>query len=114
MSGSNPEAEVVTRSIGTGVPGFDDSLPPINMDLRRIEEVLSKLLDNAAKYSPPGTQITISAEKLGSMVVASVADQGPGIDGIDQGMVFDKFFRGRGQRYSVKGTGMPCHRKSDH
>lgn len=84
----------------------DESLPAIMIDLRRIQEVLAQLLDNAAKYSPPGTTITITVEKQGRMVVTSVADQGPGIDGIDQGMVFDKFFRGRGQRYSVQGTGM--------
>ncbi len=83
-----------------------DSLPPINIDLRRIEEVLSQLLDNAAKYSPAGTTITITAETQGQTLVTSVADQGSGIDGVDQGMVFDKFFRGRGQRQSVKGTGM--------
>ncbi len=40
------------------------------------------------------------------MLVTSVADQGPGIDAIDQNMVFDKFYRGRGQRQSVQGTGM--------
>jgi two-component system sensor histidine kinase KdpD len=85
---------------------IDDAAPPIRIDLRRIEEVLAQMLDNAAKYSPAGTTITITAETQGRMLVTSVADQGPGIDGIDQGMVFDKFFRGRGQRYSVKGTGM--------
>lgn len=85
---------------------IDDDAPLIRIDLRRIEEVLSQLLDNAAKYSPAGSTITITAETRGRMLVTSVADQGPGIDGIDQGMVFDKFFRGRGQRHSVKGTGM--------
>jgi two-component system sensor histidine kinase KdpD len=35
-----------------------------------------------------------------------VADQGPGIDSIDQNMIFDKFYRGRGQRQTVQGTGM--------
>jgi two-component system, OmpR family, sensor histidine kinase KdpD len=83
-----------------------DSLPLVNMDLRRTEEILSQLLDNAGKYSPRGTPITITAEVQGDMLVTSVADQGPGIDSIDQSMVFDKFYRGRGQRQSVQGTGM--------
>jgi two-component system, OmpR family, sensor histidine kinase KdpD len=39
-------------------------------------------------------------------LVMSVADQGPGIDGVDQGMIFDKFYRGRGQRSTIQGTGM--------
>jgi len=83
-----------------------DSLPRANMDLRHTEEILSQLLDNAGKYSPRGTPITITAEVQGNMLVTSVADQGPGIDAIDQNMVFDKFYRGRGQRQNVQGTGM--------
>ena len=76
------------------------------MDLRQAEEILSQLLDNAGKYSARGTPITITAEVQGNMMVTSVADQGTGIDSIDQSMVFDKFYRGRGQRHSVQGTGM--------
>jgi two-component system sensor histidine kinase KdpD len=83
-----------------------DSLPRVNMDLRHAEEIISQLLDNAGKYSPRGTPITITAEVQGNMMVTSVADQGPGIDSIDQSMVFDKFYRGRGMRQSVQGTGM--------
>lgn len=83
-----------------------DRLPRVNMDLRHTEEILSQLLDNAGKYSPRGTPITITSEVQGNMLVTSVADQGPGIDAIDQSMIFDKFYRGRGQRQSVQGTGM--------
>jgi two-component system sensor histidine kinase KdpD len=84
----------------------DESLPLVNMDLQRIGEVLAQLLDNAGKYSPPGTLITITSEIKNGKLLTSVADQGPGIDGIDQGMIFDKFFRGRGQRSTIQGTGM--------
>jgi two-component system sensor histidine kinase KdpD len=83
-----------------------ERLPLVNMDLRHTEEILSQLLDNAGKYSPRGTPITITAEVQGKMLVTSVADQGPGIDSIDQNLIFDKFYRGRGQRQSVQGTGM--------
>jgi two-component system sensor histidine kinase KdpD len=83
-----------------------DSLPKVSMDLRQTEEILSQLLDNAGKYSPRGMPITITAEVQGNMLVTSVADEGPGIDSIDQSMIFDKFYRGRGQRQSVQGTGM--------
>lgn len=85
---------------------LSDSLPRVSMDLRHTEEILSQLLDNAGKYSPRGTPITITAEVQGNCLVTSVADQGPGIDSIDQSMVFDKFYRGRGQRKNVQGTGM--------
>jgi two-component system sensor histidine kinase KdpD len=85
---------------------LSDQLPRVKMDLRHTEEILSQLLDNAAKYSPPGTSITITSEVQGPMLLTSVADQGAGIDAIDQSMIFDKFYRGRGQRQSVQGTGM--------
>jgi two-component system sensor histidine kinase KdpD len=85
---------------------LSEPLPMVNLDLRHTEEILSQLLDNAGKYSPRGTPITITAEVQGDMLVTSVADQGPGIDAIDKNMVFDKFYRGRGQRQNVQGTGM--------
>ena len=64
-----------------------ESLPPIRVDLERIAEVLVQLLENAAKYSPAASPITITAERAGKMVSISVADQGPGID--DHGAVAD-------------------------
>ena len=39
-------------------------------------------------------------------VTTSVADHGPGIDDFEQAMIFEKFYRGKGQRYLVRGTGM--------
>jgi two-component system sensor histidine kinase KdpD len=83
-----------------------ESLPPVRIDLERIAEVLVQLLENAAKYSPAGTPITISAEPAGKMVDIGVADRGPGIDDMEQSLVFEKFYRGRDQRYRVQGTGM--------
>ncbi len=82
------------------------SLPKVRVDSDRIVEVLKQLLENAAKYSPPTSPVTITAECKGDRVVTSVTDHGPGIDDFEQGMVFDKFYRGRDQRYSVQGTGM--------
>ena len=81
-------------------------LPMIRMDLDRIIEVLVQLLDNAAKYSPAGSVIHITAELRDRNVVTSVADHGVGIDDIEQLMIFEKFYRGRNQRVAVKGTGM--------
>jgi two-component system, OmpR family, sensor histidine kinase KdpD len=64
------------------------------------------LLENAAKYSPPASPITITAELCADRIVTSITDHGPGIDEFEQSLVFDKFYRGRDQRYSVQGTGM--------
>lgn len=91
------------REVNVRVP---DNLPPVSVDLERIAEVLAQLLENAAKYSPAGTPITISAEVAGKMVTISVADRGPGIDDLELSLIFEKFYRGKDQRYRVQGTGM--------
>ncbi len=67
---------------------------------------LVKLIDNANLYSPKEQPIVITAELTGDSVTTSVADRGPGIDDLEQGMIFDKFYRGKDQRYLVRGTGM--------
>lgn len=82
------------------------NLPLLRMDLDRITEVITHLLDNAGKYSPPDTPIHITAELQNDKVVTSIADHGPGIDDMEQQMVFEKFYRGREQRMIIQGTGM--------
>ena len=66
----------------------------------------TSLIDNANLYSPKDQPITIMAELTGGTVTTSVADRGPGIDDFEQTMIFDKFYRGKDQRYLVRGTGM--------
>jgi two-component system sensor histidine kinase KdpD len=78
----------------------------ITMDGERIQEVLAQLLENAGKYSPPEAPIRITAEFKGEYLEVSVSDQGTGIDDMEQGLIFDKFYRGKNQRYRVQGTGM--------
>ena len=82
------------------------SLPPVRADLERAKEALVQLIDNANLYSPKDQPITITAELTGDTVTTSVADHGPGIDDFEQTMIFDKFYRGKDQRYLVRGTGM--------
>jgi len=84
----------------------DMELPAVRADFERIVDVLMKLIDNANLYSPKEQPITISAEANGDFVATSVADRGPGIDSFEQEMIFDKFYRGKDQRYLVRGTGM--------
>jgi len=81
-------------------------LPAVSIDLKRVAEVLSQLLENAGKYSPPEAPIHVTAELRGNDIVTSVADHGPGIDDLEQAMIFEKFYRGRDQREMVQGTGM--------
>jgi two-component system, OmpR family, sensor histidine kinase KdpD len=83
-----------------------DSLPTVSMDLDRISGVLVQLLENAAKYSPAASPIRITAEQNAGMLSVSVADRGPGIDDFEQALIFDKFYRGKNERYRVQGTGL--------
>jgi len=82
------------------------NLPPVRADLNRVKDALVHLIDNANIYSQKEAPITISAEVTGDAVTTSVADRGPGIDDFEQGMIFDKFYRGKDQRFLVRGTGM--------
>jgi len=83
-----------------------ETLPAVRADMQRASDILVQLLDNAHLYSPKDLPITISAETSGDFVTFSIADSGPGIDPFEQGLIFDKFYRGRDQRYLVRGTGM--------
>jgi two-component system, OmpR family, sensor histidine kinase KdpD len=81
-------------------------LPRVQADPERTKDILVNLIDNANLYSAKEEPITVSAELTGDNVTISVADRGPGIDDFEQGMIFDKFYRGKDQRYLVRGTGM--------
>jgi len=83
-----------------------ENLPPVRVDVARAREALVQLIENANQYSPPDRPITITAEPSGNFVVISVADRGNGIDDPEQALIFEKFYRGKDQRYSVEGTGM--------
>jgi len=91
------------RTIETRVPR---DLPPVSADFARTKEVLVKLVDNAHQYSEKHTPIIISAEVAGDSVLISVADRGRGIDALEQAMIFEKFYRGKDQRFLVRGSGM--------
>src|SRR5579859_3367352 len=65
----------------------------IHVDGPKIQRVLTNLVENAAKYSPPGTEIWVSVTRRFNQVVFCVADQGPGIAVEDQADVFEPFYR---------------------
>jgi two-component system sensor histidine kinase KdpD len=83
-----------------------ENLPTVRADPERAKEALVQLIDNANLYSPKEQPITISAELTGAAVTISVSDRGSGIDDFEQTMIFEKFYRGKDQRYLVRGTGM--------
>jgi PAS domain S-box-containing protein len=68
-------------------------LPLVFADRDRVSEVLTNLLDNADKYSPPGTPITVDVQADQLSVTFSVRDSGRGVPPADLDRVFDKFYR---------------------
>jgi two-component system sensor histidine kinase KdpD len=83
-----------------------NQLPPVPIDATLIQQVLVNLLDNAAKFSPPGTTIDISVEQTEGDLVVRVADRGPGLPPGHESQIFEKFFRGDGQARSGSGIGL--------
>ncbi|HEX3726692.1 MAG TPA: sensor histidine kinase KdpD [Pirellulales bacterium] len=69
-------------------------MPFVPMDDLLIEQVLLNLLENAAKYSPPGTPIELTAFADGKLLTVEVADRGAGLPQADLPRVFEKFYRG--------------------
>jgi two-component system sensor histidine kinase KdpD len=82
-------------------------LPPVELDYLQIDQVLTNLLENAARYTPAGSPIEVSAHLEGEEMVISVADRGPGIPAADLERIFDKFYRVLGtQRTTGSGLGL--------
>jgi two-component system sensor histidine kinase KdpD len=86
-------ADALTRDHRLEVE-LESELPVVRVDASLIAEVLYSLIDNAAKYSPSGSRIKISAGRAeNEMIMIAVEDQGRGIPATLRERVFDKFFR---------------------
>ena len=68
-------------------------LPCMNIDAKRIRQVLDNLINNAIKYSGGGTKVVIEAQRVGAELQVSVADQGRGILAEDLQRIFDRMYR---------------------
>jgi two-component system sensor histidine kinase KdpD len=87
-----------------------EELPAVRVDERAVSEVVYTLVDNAAKYSPAGTRIKLSAGLVDGMIEMAVEDEGEGVPVGLRERVFDKFFRatrdGDVSTRQPSGTGM--------
>jgi two-component system sensor histidine kinase KdpD len=100
------DAELAGHIVAVAIP---KNLPPIFADAISIRKVLGHLLQNAGKYSPTGSRISISAEDSATnpdFVTIRVENEGPGIASDERDLIFDKFYRGRDQRQLAPGTGL--------
>jgi two-component system sensor histidine kinase KdpD len=108
-------AEIVTRDHRL-VVALDDELPALSVDAASIIEVIYILLDNASKYAPAGSTITVHASRDDERYVRIASDQGPGIPPDLRERVFEKFFRvpareSHDPRRSGVGLGLPIGRR---
>jgi two-component system sensor histidine kinase KdpD len=95
-------AALAGHQIATEVP---EDLPLVQFDAVLIERVLCNLLENAAKYTPVGSLVKVSAELHGTWLKIAVADNGPGLPHGQEEALFEKF--ARGERESAKpGVGL--------
>jgi two-component system sensor histidine kinase KdpD len=69
-------------------------LPLVQFDALLIERVLVNLLENASKYTPPGSRVVLSAEVVADQLKVSVSDNGPGLPVGREESLFQKFTRG--------------------
>jgi two-component system sensor histidine kinase KdpD len=112
--------EIITTALERAAPHtrnhhiqvrLEKELPTVRVDDRAVAEVIYTLVDNAAKYSPVGTNINVAANSTDRQTVQlSVEDEGPGIPKELRERVFDKFFRairdGDIGTHQPSGTGM--------
>jgi two-component system sensor histidine kinase KdpD len=73
----------------------EPDMPPLRFDYIEIAQVLINLIENAIKYTPPGTPIMVAARRVPGAVEISVHDDGPGIAPESQSRLFEKFYRAR-------------------
>jgi len=115
----HPAAQEVTRLVSAALETLDpllagqriavavpESLPPAHCDANMVQHVLGLLLDNALKYSPPASPITVSAASDGDRILISVLDVGPGVPEDERTRIFEKHYRGVHQDPCVPGTGL--------
>jgi two-component system sensor histidine kinase KdpD len=82
-----------------------DDLPPVSLDYLMIDQVLTNLIENAVKYTPPGSPLDVRVERDRDRVRVAVADRGPGIPAHEREAVFDKFRR-LDRRGQIRGSGL--------
>jgi signal transduction histidine kinase len=98
------QAQAQTEGVTLSIDG--DEGQTAWCDEQRLVQVLRALIDNAVKYSPPGSSVRLSTALEDTNAVVVVADDGPGISGKELPHVFERFHRGREERGTTTGAGL--------
>lgn len=109
----NAARELVSAAGAKITSHLESDLPPVPVSADQLGHVFSNLISNAAKHSPPGEEITVSArrEDGGRAVRFSVTDHGPGVPPAERERVFDKFYRLPGEPREGAGLGLAICRE---
>ena len=100
---SRLERRLHGRPLVTHLP---EDLPLVPLDDVLIEQVFINLIENAIKYTPPGSALEVSARATDDEVTVEVADQGPGLAPGDEERAFEKFYRGGSAAPGGAGLGL--------
>lgn len=98
-----PRAEAAGLSLQAEAP----AALPARLDRRRIDQVLTNLVENSLQHTPPGGRVTVRCQRRGPLAVIAVADTGTGIPPEDLPRIFERFFRvEKGRSRKTGGTGL--------
>ncbi|MGB8261080.1 MAG: ATP-binding protein, partial [Terracidiphilus sp.] len=86
--------------------GVQEPESPAWFDPHLLGRVLRHLLENAARFTPPGGRITLRCRRAEDRLEFAVEDDGPGIHPADMPFIFERFYRGKRSKTMSKGTGM--------
>jgi two-component system sensor histidine kinase KdpD len=104
--------EQVVRQLEIALEGravrlaVEDPLPLVSVDAELVVLALKQLMDNAAKYSPPNSPVSIEARVAGDAVAIRVRNEGAGIPEQERPRIFERFYRGQEARRQISGSGM--------
>lgn len=93
-----------TSEFRRGLLEIPPGLPLVDGDYVQLRQVLSNLLENAARHAPPGSTVRVGAREAGDMVELRVDDEGPRLLPFDRSRLFEPFRRGQGS--SSSGVGL--------
>jgi two-component system, OmpR family, sensor histidine kinase KdpD len=101
------EPQLQGRTVTTDLA---ENLPMVFVDDVLIGQVLWNLLENAAKYTPPGSPLELAAFDEQEAAIIEVRDRGPGIPPGEEERIFEKFYRGKSVNIRGAGLGLPICR----
>jgi signal transduction histidine kinase len=99
-------AQATVASVTMEYPA-DENLPPVHADRHRVMQVLSNLIGNSLKFTPPGGRITVSATLRNDEVLFAIADTGPGIPQEHLSDIFSPYWQAKRTERLGAGLGLP-------